>query len=249
MKVVILGAGTAIPAKGYSPAGLYVRVAGEHLLLDAGPGTAQRLQAVGGSLFEIDRMFLTHFHLDHCLDMASVLFALRIPQPARAKPLTIYGPRGLKRLFRGLNTAFHGRLAPRTYRLTLRELDETRVRLPGYAVTTRRMTHSAAALGYRLEAAGKSMAYSGDTDVCPAIVGLGRDADVLILECSHPDERKVSGHLTPTECGRIAAEARCRSLVLTHFYPVFRGDDIRARVRRAFRGRLTLARDLLPLRF
>ena len=248
MRVVILGAGTAIPAKGHSPAGIYVQIAKEHVLLDAGPGTVQRLHAAGISPFGIDRVFLTHFHLDHCLDMASLLFALRIPHPIRTKPLTIYGPRGLKRLFRQLNTTFHGWLAPRTYRLTLRELEETRVRCPGYTVTTRRMTHSTTALGYRLEAQGKRMTYSGDTDVCASIVELGHRAHVLILECSHPDARKVAGHLTPTDCGRIAAQARCRHLVLTHFYPVFRGVDIRRCVRRAFTGRLTLARDLLAIR-
>jgi ribonuclease BN (tRNA processing enzyme) len=254
-------------------------VANEHVLFDAGPGTVQRLHAAGVSPFAIDRIFLTHFHLDHCLDMASLLFALRIPQPfdsppkdrgksrrippsgqqrkndglahaappARTKPLTIYGPRGLKRLVRHLNTAFHGWLAPRTYRLTLRELGQTRVRCPGYTVTAKRMTHSTPALGYRIDAQGTSIAYSGDTDVCPSIVELGRNADLLILECSHPDEQKVAGHLTPTDCGRIAAHAHCRHLVLTHFYPVFRGVNIRRCVRSAFSGRLTLARDLLTL--
>ena len=88
------------------------------------------------------------------------------------------------------------------------------------------------------------MVYSGDTDACEGIVELGRDADLLILECSMTDERKVAGHLTPTDCGQIAALASCRHLVLTHFYPVFEGYDIRARVRRSFSGRLTLARDV-----
>ena len=62
------------------------------------------------------------------------------------------------------------------------------------------------------------------------------------------DERKVAGHLTPTECGQIAGAANCRHLALTHFYPVFKGYDIRKRVRRAFRGPLTLARDLTSFR-
>ena len=247
MKIVVLGAGTAIPAPHYSPAGLYIRVGREHLLFDAGPGTLQRLYRVGVSPFQLDRLFLTHYHVDHCLELVTTLFALRIPQPARKKSLTVYGPRGLRKLYRQLNHAFNGWLEPRTYRLTLKELGETTLRLPGYTVTTKRMNHSTAALGYGLRAGGKYLAYSGDTDYCQAIIELGRDADVLILECSHPDERKIAGHLTPTECGRIAAAARCKHLVLTHFYPVFAGYDIRARVRRSFRGRLTLARDFTEL--
>lgn len=248
MRVVVLGAGTAIPARSYSPAGILVQVGREQLLFDAGPGTAQRLHAAGGSLFRLDRLFLTHYHVDHCLELVTILFALRIPQPVRTKPLTLYGPPGLMKLYRELNRAFHRWLEPRTYRLTVRELGETAVRLKSGTVTSRWMHHSTKTLGYRLEAGEKRLAYSGDTDVCQAIVELGQDADVLILECSHPDERKVAWHLTPSECGKIAAAARCKHLVLTHFYPVFRGYDIRRRVRRFFRGRLTLARDLTSVR-
>ena len=247
MRVTILGAGTAIPAKDYSPSGLYVQTGRERLLLDAGPGTAQRLLAAGARVFQLDRIFLTHYHPDHCLDLAAILFALRIPQPARTRPLAVYGPPGLRRLYRRLNKAFNGWLEPRTYRFMLRELRETTVKLNGSTVSTRWMNHTATALGYRVESQGKRLAYSGDTDTCEAIMELGRDAHVLVLECSHPDERKVPGHLTPTECGWIAHQANCRHLVLTHFYPVFKGYDIRRRVRRYFRGRLTLAKDLTTI--
>jgi len=244
MKVVILGTGTGMPVKDRGCAGVYVRAGREHVLLDAGPGTLRQLVRIGVTYLDLDRIFVTHFHPDHCLDLVSILFAMRLPQPARTKPLVIYGPRGLKRLIRRLTAAYQGWIAPRTYRLTLTELGETTLKLGGYAVRTKRMRHSTAALGYRLEAGGNALAYSGDTDTCPQIVQLGREADLLVLECSVTDERKVAGHLTPTECGRIARAAGCRRLVLSHFYPVFSGYNIRQRVRRSFQGSLTLARDL-----
>ena len=244
MQVVLLGTGAALPVASRGYAGIYVKVANEHVVLDAGPGTMQRLARVGVTHLNLDRVFLTHFHPDHCLDVVSILFAMRIPQPARTKPLVIYGPRGLKRLYHQLNTAFHGWIAPRTYRLTFKELGETTMRLHGYTVQTKRMNHANGfALGYRLTEGRRSLAYSGDTDYCEEIVALGRRAHLLILECSMTDERKVAGHLTPSECGRIAAQAGCRHLVLTHFYPVFAGYDLRRRIRRVFRGRLALARD------
>ena len=270
MRVVILGSGTGIPdpkqPRGY--AGLYIKVGREHILLDAGPNTLKQLMRVGVTFLDLDRLFLTHFHPDHCLDLVSILFAMRMPavgspaaadtpspagivparSPTRTKPFTVYGPRGLKRLYQQLNTAFHRWIEPRTYRLTLKELRPTTLRLPGYTVQTKRMNHAGGrALGYRLEAHGKSIAYSGDTDVCREIVELGRNADALILECSMPDDRKVEGHLTPSECGRIAASAACRHLVLTHFYPVVTLAAARRSVRQSFRGRLTLARDLSSL--
>lgn len=244
MRVTILGAGTAIPAQGYSPAGVYIEVARERMLFDAGAGTLQRLAASGAAWQQLDRIFLTHFHLDHCLDLASILFAYRLPQLKRRKPLTVYAPPGLRRLYRQLNAAFHGWLTPRGFRLHLHELRPQRLRLPGYTVQSYPMRHyDTGAIGYRLIAGGKRMSYSGDTDVCERVIELARGADLLILECSVPDERKVEGHLTPSECGRIAEAADCRHLVLTHFYPVFRGYDIRRRVRRFFHGRVTLAQD------
>lgn len=247
MRVVILGAGTGIPWRDHSPAGILVEAGGEYLVFDAGAGTLQRLRRVGVTYLDINRVFLTHFHPDHCLDLVSFLFAMQIPFPPRTKPLVIYGPPGLKRLYRRLNAAFQGWLTPRAYALTLKELGERSLQLGRCTVSTRWMRHSTKALGYRLECDGRRFAYSGDTDVCEAIVELGRDTHLLALECSMPEARKVDGHLTPTACGRIAAAANCRHLLLTHFYPVFRGVNLRARVRRAFRGRLTLARDFTTL--
>lgn len=250
MRLVILGSGTGIPdpkrPRGY--AGIYVKAGREHLLLDAGPNTLKQLMRVGVSYLDLDRLFLTHFHPDHCLDLVSILFAMRIPYPKRTKPFTVYGPHGLKRLYQQLNTTFQRWIEPRTYRLTLKEIGETRLKLPGYTVRTRRMNHAGGrALGYRLEAQGKSLVYSGDTDMCEAIVQLGKRADLLILECSMPDDRKVEGHLTPSECGRIAAAAACRHLVLTHFYPIVNLAQARRSVRRHYPGCLTLARDLSSL--
>ena len=249
MQVTILGAGTAVPAPGRSPAGIAVRAGRELILLDAGPGTLQRLAAASHPWQRLDRIFLTHFHPDHCLDLAAILFALRLPGLGRTAQLSVYGPRGLRQLYRRFNVALHGWLAPRGFRLNLTELHEgSSVRLPGYAMRAARMAHDGGrALAYRLAIGGRSLVYSGDTDECPALEALAAGADLLILECSMPDERKVAGHLTPTECGRIAAAAGCRHLVLTHFYPAFQGVDIRGRVRRAFRGRLTLARDFTTL--
>jgi ribonuclease BN (tRNA processing enzyme) len=105
------------------------------------------------------------------------------------------------------------------------------------------MKHSEASIGFRVEAGGKSLVYSGDTDYCANIVRLGQNADLLILECSFPDERKAEGHLTPAIAGRIAREASCKKLLLTHFYPVFQGHDIRKESRKEFSGEILLAED------
>jgi ribonuclease BN (tRNA processing enzyme) len=105
------------------------------------------------------------------------------------------------------------------------------------------MAHSEVSVGFRVDARGRSMVYSGDTDYCVNIVRLGKNADLLILECSFPDERKSPGHLTPSFAGKIAREASCKKLLLTHFYPVFQGHDILQECRKEFSGEIVLAED------
>jgi len=243
MRVTMLGTGTGVPVPHRGYAGLLLEIGGERVLCDAGPGTLRQLTKTGNSYLDLNRLFVTHAHPDHSLDVVSILFAMRMPGAPRRRPFHIYGPRGLQRLIRRLNVAFHGWLAAETYRLTIHEMGQASFTCGRYRVVTRRMEHSTEAIGYRFTSGRRVVVYSGDTDTGGGIVELAAGADLLILECSTTDERKVKGHLTPTECGRIAAKAGVGHLVLTHFYPVFQGYDIRARVRRAFRGRLTLAKD------
>ncbi len=247
IRVRFIGTGSAVPVPERSYAAVHIEAAGKHILLDAGPGTLAKLSRVGVTAVNLHSLWLTHAHPDHCLDLVSILFAMRIPHPARRAPFRVYGPKGLKQLHQELNTAFKGWLSLRTCKLLLRELDASTVRAGKFTVRTSRMNHSTLALAYRVQAGGKSIVYSGDTDMCPEIIELSRGADLLILECSMPDERKIIGHLTPSECGRIAAQAGCRKLALTHFFPAFGDYDIRARVRRFYRGPLVLAKDFLTL--
>src|SRR3989338_5328961 len=95
-RVTILGSGTGIPVPARGYAGILVQLAGESWLLDAGPGTLQRLVATGVTYQTLDRVFLTHLHPHHSLALVSILFAMHIPAPARTQPFAVYGPPGLR---------------------------------------------------------------------------------------------------------------------------------------------------------
>ncbi len=49
------------------------------------------------------------------------------------------------------------------------------------------MNHPVETFGFRIEAAGRVLAYSADTGVSDALVGLARDADLLLCEASFAD--------------------------------------------------------------
>ena len=107
------------------------------------------------------------------------------------------------------------------------------------------MAHSPESIAYRIEFEdGTSVVVSGDTDDNPKLVELASKSDLLVLECSFPDGKKVEGHLTPSLAGKIATESCCRRLLLTHLYPVCDPFDIKEQCRRTFQGEIILAADL-----
>ena len=61
------------------------------------------------------------------------------------------------------------------------------------------------------------------------------------------DGMKVEGHLTPSLAGKLAREANCRKLVLTHFYPPCNGVDIIARAKAEYPGEIVQAEDFMTI--
>lgn len=218
------------------------------MLLDAGPCTLARLLHQGITYTDIDRLFCTHLHPDHSVDIACMLFAMRNAEPRREKPLQIYGPPGLREFYEGLNQVYNNSLEPKSYELDLIELWDAEAMFDSWRVRASPMSHMVPAVGYRLEFSdGKALVYSGDTDYCENIVRLAVGADILVLECSFPDDLRVEGHLVPSLCARIARESGCKTLVLSHFYPQWEGRDILEECRRFYDGKLILAEDGMEL--
>lgn len=84
------------------------------------------------------------------------------------------------------------------------------------------LPHFVCNIGVRLEAAGLTLAYTGDTAPVPALADLGRDADLFIVEATErPGEpaRAVRNLMTAAEAGHWAHEAGARRLLLTHLWP------------------------------
>jgi ribonuclease BN (tRNA processing enzyme) len=193
---------------------------------------------------KIDFHCITHFHPDHVVDLIPLLFAMNYTVDfRRSDPLHVVGPVGLKNFYDKMKEVFGRWIEAHTYPLSFHEAGESRIDFQDFSVETLPMSHAERSIGFRVEAEGRSLAYSGDTDYCGNIVRLAKEADLLILECSFPEERKKEGHLTPALAGRIAREAKTKKLLLTHFYPVFQGHDIRRECGAEYFGDILLATD------
>ena len=106
--------------------------------------------------------------------------------------------------------------------------------------------HTAQSLAYRItDGAGRSVALSGDADVCAGLAEVARDTDLFICDSAFPGACRTEGHLTPGLAGEWAQKAGTRKLCLTHFYPECDGHDLLSEARETFAGEIVLAEDLM----
>jgi ribonuclease BN (tRNA processing enzyme) len=250
MELIVLGSGTAIPLNSRASPSLALRIGGELILFDMGPGTIRQLMKAGLNPAHIRRIFLTHFHPDHSADLIHFLFATRNPSTLlKREPFSITGAHGLGEFINGLQNAYDPWLTLPSEIMRIEELElgsPIQRDYKSYQITARPTLHTPNSIAYRLKnRAGSSIVYSGDTGFTEEIVDLAKGADLLILECSFPDGQETEDHLTPSQAGRIAEMAGVDKLLLTHFYPECLRTDASAQCRKAYSGELILASDFL----
>ncbi|MFI5025517.1 MAG: ribonuclease Z [Solirubrobacterales bacterium] len=144
LSAIFLGTGGSVPSARRSTASVMLARGGRRMMFDCGEGTQRQLQRSVG-LAQVDEIYLTHFHADHILGLPGLLKTYDLT--AREEPLAIYGPRGLRDLFKTL-----GRLIGRTdYSIDLVEIDPGEaVRRDGAEVQAFAVEHSVRANGYVL---------------------------------------------------------------------------------------------------
>jgi ribonuclease BN (tRNA processing enzyme) len=248
VELIILGSGTGIPSLTRGSPGFLVKTENQSILLDGGSGTLARMLQAGVTYKDLDAVLYTHIHPDHCADLVPLIFAGKYQEDPREKDLIIVGGMGFRAYFEGLRWV-HGKLIePDTFRIHTRDVRTDELTIGDLHLATLPLEHAPESVGYRLTSSrGRTLVYSGDTDYCLNIVELARGTDLLLLECSFPEGQKVKGHLTPALAGRIAHEAGCKRLVLTHFYPPCDHADIKRDCQNDFAGEVLLAADTMRI--
>ncbi len=244
----IIGSGTCVPSLKRSSCSVLLEVGSTKLLFDSGPGSMHSLLRAGIEIFDIDFLFYSHFHPDHIGELVPFIFATKYPNSDRRKtPLTIMAGKGFYTFFNDLRRVYGEGLELSPGSLRIIELDNgapDERTFEDFSLATRPMKHRPESIGYRItDMNGRSMVYSGDTDVNDNLVSLARDTDLLICESAMPDELKVPGHLTPSLVGDMATRARVKQLILTHLYPECDQADLVAQCRKTYQGQLAVAED------
>ena len=246
MKLTILGSGTLIPFPNRGNSGYFLQTEKHTILIDGGSGALRRIADYHLDYKNIDTICYTHLHPDHIIDFIPLLFAYKHdPSVEIPKSLKIIAPKGFQTYFNQIMDIYGKWVLPDVgLNIEIEEVFRDEIDLEGLEIICNHTEHTDYSVTYRFtENSGNSLFYSGDTDYCEELVQSAKNVDVLMLECSFPDEQKRPGHLTPSECGKIATETKCGRLILTHFYPEVLEIDILSTVSKYYSGMVDLAYD------
>lgn len=246
MRLTTLGTGTvALTAERVCAAHL-IQAGSVTVLLDCGSGATHRLAQHVPAWRAITHVAITHFHTDHIGDLATLMFAWKYGDlPGRSLPLVIIGPDGITALLSRLADAYGDWMLAPGFPISVHEI------APGASldlgdgvhIAATKVPHTTESIAYSVTRGGRRVVYTGDTGYDPMLGEWARGADVLLCECSLPSEMAIPEHLTPEQCGALAAAALPKHLVLTHFYPPVTRVDVRAAVAAHYPGPISLASD------
>jgi ribonuclease BN (tRNA processing enzyme) len=245
MRLTTLGTGTASPSMRVN-AGHLVEAGAVTLLLDCGSGVAHRLGETGANWLGITHVAITHFHPDHTLDLTTLMFAWKYGTlPPRAAPLTILGPVGLAQLIEQFAAIYGDTVRAPGFPVTVRELAPgERVDLgDGVTLEAHKVPHTAESVAYSVERGGARIVFTGDTGFDTTVAEWASGCDLLLAECSLPEQLAVASHLTPAQVGVMAEVAEPKRLVLTHFYPPVLEEDIAEIIALRYSGEVVIAVD------
>ena len=246
-------------------------------LVDCGDGVARQLALARLPVRQLRAVFITHQHSDHNAGYGPLFLlgwtaGLSTPVEAYGPPPLAEMTARLLEAHRydiELRMADEGRpaLAPliRPHEITAdgEVFRDDRVRVTAALNEHPPIRHSFA---FRFDTADRSIVISGDTKYSPKVLALARNADVLVHEVvsrafwQRPDAPQppsvvrhiLASHTDVEDVGRLAAAAGVRTLVLSHFVPTegpgapTDADWLRG-VRRHFKGRVVIGRDLIDI--
>jgi ribonuclease BN (tRNA processing enzyme) len=220
MQLTFIGSGDSFGSGGRLNTCFHVTGDTVNFLIDCGASSLIGLKAKHVALKDIQAIFVTHFHADH---FGGIPFFMLDAQffSKRTEPLAIVGPPGLLSWYeRVMETSFPGssHTTPK-FALSLVELEASQQRtISGVAVRPFQAHHGNPGgpfFAYRLEAEGRAVAYTGDTEWTDELIQAAANADLFVAEAYFFD-KKVKLHLDLKTLVERLPLIRPKRLILTH---------------------------------
>lgn len=249
-KLIILGTASAVPDYDHENTHFVLKGEKSSVLVDCVGSTLVRLQQVGVDLERLNDVILTHCHPDHISGVPSMLMSLWLR--GRKAPLNIYGLHHTLDCVEKMMDLYEWREWPDFFAVVFHRLTAMEMTLVlengDFRIFSSPVCHIIPTIGLRIESLSgdKVVAYSCDTEPCPALVRLGADADIFLHEATG----QSYGHSSAIQAGETAEKAGVKTLYLIHFPSQEAGSgDLISQAGLKFSGDVRFTEDFLELEF
>ncbi len=219
MQVRFVGCGDAFGSGGRYNTCFHVTGERANFLIDCGASSLPALKRLGIVRDSIDLVLITHFHGDHFAGLPFLLLDAQFTR--RTRPLVIAGPEGIEARLAQVTEALFENSSKTKQRFDLSVValkPEQTQDFGTIKVTPYPVMHGDSGgpfLAYRVEAEGRVIAYSADTEWTETLIPAARDADLFIAEAYYFD-KVVKNHLSLKTLEAHLAEIKPKRLILTH---------------------------------
>ncbi len=251
MPFQLFGTAAAVPSSTRDNTALAFYSPEEIVLVDCSGSPYQKILKAGLDPMRVSSLIVTHRHVDHVYGIPSLAHNMGLA--GRHATLRVYALPETMRILRGFMDLFPLE-EKMPYRIELYEVPAKEGHLvlqaKGFRILSTPVVHGAPNIGLRVDfdSPGErgAVVYSSDTSPCPSLIGLAREADVLIHEATflHSDAARAAadGHTTGYQAGEVAKLAGVKRLILCHLGAGLPGceDEVRQEAMRSFGGSVEL---------
>jgi ribonuclease BN (tRNA processing enzyme) len=228
MHLQFIGCGDALGSGGRANTCFHVRGERSNFLIDCGASSLPAMKRLGVTRDAIDLILITHFHGDHFGGLPFLLLDAQFTR--RSRPLVIAGPQGIEIRLKNLMEALfeHSSKTQQRFELSVVALAPRETKTFGeVTVTPFAVVHGESGgpfLAYRIEAEGRVIAYSADTEWTETLIPAAHGADLFIAEAYYYD-KIIKNHLSLKTLEIHLGEINAKKLILAHM-----SDDMLARL-------------------
>lgn len=240
MELTILGSSGTWPNAGIATSGYLLQHEGFNLYMDAGSGTMANLQE-HIEIKDVDAIMISHEHPDHFVDLYPFFYAWHYGELGRPG-LPVFVPTDFSQRLADL-VSIDSQVAMRTAFAFTEVAPGEGFEIGPFRVKTEPMAHlGLPALGFRIQADGRVLSYTGDTGPTHHVEELARDADLFMAEATWQDrDDLLPFHLSSRQAAIHAHEAGVKRLILTHIWPTLDREISKAQAAEAYSGPIDAA--------
>lgn len=211
MKITTLGMWGGYPNAGEATSSFLIEYEQYRLLFDCGSAVLSTYLTLG-TLKELDAVLISHYHPDHIADIGVFQHAAMIQNQLGNldAPISIYAHTQDIKEFEKLS--YKGVTEGKEL------IEDQPFTIGPFRISMCPTIHPVYCLAFRIEAGGKSVVFTADSEWTDKLVSFSHQTDLLVSESNvYPQYAgKIQGHMTGQEAGKLAKEADVKQLLLTH---------------------------------